>query len=113
MLVTGVAALLVAALVAGLLALNQQWRREDADLAAAAAEASRVDNAARSTTVIDQALLLALEANRLHDSPESRAAVAELLSTHPALIRSMVLPTACPQSRGQPGCKVLAGGRGR
>ena len=35
MLVTGVAGLLVAALVAGLLALNQQWRREDADLAAA------------------------------------------------------------------------------
>ena len=113
MLVTGVAGLLVAALVAGLLALNQQWRREDADLAAAAAEASRVDNAARSATVIDQAFLLALEANRLHDSPESRAAVAELLSTHPALIRSMVLPTAVHGLAVSPDGKVLAGGRGR
>ncbi len=72
LLITGVAALLVAALVAGVLAMRQQRQREAADLAAAVAEASRVDDASRAAPNVDQALLLALEAYRVHDSPSTR-----------------------------------------
>ena len=67
---------------------------EAADLAAAVAEASRVDDASRAAPNLDQALLLALEADRVHDSPDTRAVVANLMSDHAELIRS--LPTAAP-----------------
>ena len=93
-LVTGVAALLVAALVAGGLAFRQRQQREAADLAAALADATRVDDAARNAPAADQALLLAVEANRLHDSPDTRSVLADILADRPALIRSV--PTSRP-----------------
>jgi len=93
LLVTGVAALLVAVLVASLLVVRQQAQREAADLAATVAEARRVDDAARSTTDVDRALLLAIQAHGLYDSAETRAVLADLLSARPALIRSLAMPT--------------------
>jgi hypothetical protein len=92
LLVTGVAALLVAVLVTGLLVVRQQGQREAADLAATIAEASRVDDA-RNTPDVDLALLLAVEAHNLHDSADTRAVLADQLSACPALIRSMALPS--------------------
>ena len=89
LLVTGVVGLLVAALVAGVLAVRQQAQREAADLATRTAEASRVDDAAANAAELDRALLLAVEANRLQDSPQTRAVLAGLLSSNPALIGSI------------------------
>ncbi len=112
LLVTGVAALLVAALVAGLLAVRQQQQREAADLAAVVAEASRVDDASRNAPDVDQALLLAVEANRLHDSPDTRAVIADLLSEHPALIRSLSVPDAVQALAVSPDGTTLLVGEG-
>ena len=111
-LVTGVAGLLVAALVAGLLAVRQQQQREAADLAAVVAEVSRVDQASRNAHDVDQALLLALEANRLHDSAETRAVIADLLSGHHALIRSLVVPGAVQALALSPDGTTLMAGEG-
>lgn len=91
LLLTGGVALLIITLVAGVLAVRQQHQREAADLAAAVAEANRVDDAARAAPAFDTSVLVALQANAIHDSAETRGAVSELLNGHPALIRS--LPT--------------------
>ena len=93
MLIGGVA-LFVVALVAGLIAIGQQHQRDAADLAAAVGEAKRVDGAARAAPAFDTSTLLALEANKIYDSTETRGVISELLQTHPALIRS--LPTRDP-----------------
>ena len=92
LLVTGVAALLVAVLVAGLLVVRQQEQREAADLATAIAEAGRLDDAARNAPDVGRALLLAVEAHKLHDSADTRAVLADLLAHHAALIRSVTVP---------------------
>lgn len=89
LLVAGVAVVVAAALVAGLLALRQQGQREAADLAAVVAEATRLDDASRGAAALDESLLLAVEANRIQDSPATRAQVTDLVSTHPALTRSL------------------------
>ena len=89
LLVTGVAAMLVAAVVAGMLAVRQQRESEAADRAAAVAESRRIDDASATTPFVDKALLLAIEAVRVDDSPETRAVLTDLLSGHPALIRSV------------------------
>ncbi len=90
-LVASGAALLVVALIAGLLAVRQQHERQAADLAAAIAEAKRVDDASRAEPAFDISTLLALQANRIQDSPETRRAVAAEVTDHPALLRSIPL----------------------
>ncbi len=94
MLVSGGVALLIVALVAGVLAVRQQHQREAADLAAAVTEANRIDDAARAAPAFDTSALLALEGNRIHDSVDTRQVLTDLLVAHPALIRS--LPTQQP-----------------
>jgi WD40 repeat protein/DNA-binding SARP family transcriptional activator/energy-coupling factor transporter ATP-binding protein EcfA2 len=94
LLLTAGFALLIVALVAGLVAVRQQHQREAADIAAAIGEAKRVDDAARAAGAFDASALLALEANKTYDSPETRGVISNLLQTHPALIRS--LPTRDP-----------------
>lgn len=84
-----VATLLVAAAAAAGLAVRQQRQRQAAEVAARVTDAARVDDAARGAPEMDQALLLAIEANRIDDSPDTRSVLAGLLSAHPALIRSL------------------------
>lgn len=84
-----VATLLVAAVVAAGLAVRQQRQRQASEEAARVTEAARVDDAVRGTPDMDEALLLAIEANRIDDSPDTRSVLAALLSDHPALIRSL------------------------
>ena len=91
LLITGLAMMLATALVAGLLAVRQQREREAADLAAAVAEATRIDNASRTSTGFGTAMLLALEANHIQDSPDTRGVVTDLLTSHPALIRTLAI----------------------
>ncbi len=110
--VVGGAAILIAATVAGVLAVHQQRQREQADLAAQVAEARRVDDASRAAPEVDQALLLALEANRLHESTETRAVVADLLSGHPALIRSLVARDTVHALAASPDGSTLLVGEG-
>lgn len=81
--------LVIVALVAAGLAVRQQQARDAAEQAALATEASRVDDAARTASGLDQALLYAVQAVRIHDAPETRAVLLDLLSQHPALIRSI------------------------
>lgn len=83
-------AVLIVALVTGLLALRQQRQREAADLATGLAEATRVDDAARGAGTLSESLLLAVEANRIQDSPATRNQLVDAVSAHPALIRSLV-----------------------
>jgi WD40 repeat protein/DNA-binding SARP family transcriptional activator/energy-coupling factor transporter ATP-binding protein EcfA2 len=84
-LLAGVAILLVAAIAAGLLA----WRQaERADRAAVVADAGRVAALADNETQADLALLLAVQAMRLDDSPASRASLLTALARRPALIAS-------------------------
>jgi WD40 repeat protein len=111
-LVTGVAGLLIVALVAGLVAMRQQQQREAADLAAVVAEASRVDEASHNAPDVVQALLLALEANRRHDSPETRAVLADLLSGQHALIRSLSVPNPVQSLAVSPDGATLMVGEG-
>ncbi|ACV79250.1 nSTAND1 domain-containing NTPase [Nakamurella multipartita] len=82
-------ALLVVALVAAFVAVRQQQARDAADLAALISDANRVDDASRSATGLDQALLYAVQAVRVHDAPETRNTLLALLSQHPDLIRSV------------------------
>jgi WD40 repeat protein len=75
-----------------LLVVRQQEQREAADLATAIAEAGRLDDAARNAPDVGRALLLAVEAHKLHDSADTRAVLADLLAHHAALIRSVTVP---------------------
>jgi WD40 repeat protein len=89
----GVAAgLLVAALVAGLLALDQTDRartsREAALRAATAEEARRVGARALVSSDLARSMLLAVEGVRLEDSPETQANLLAVLAKRPQLISS-------------------------
>ncbi|HEU4911211.1 MAG TPA: BTAD domain-containing putative transcriptional regulator [Actinomycetes bacterium] len=81
----GVAVLSVAAAGAGIVAVRSA---EDADRAAAAADARRVGAQALLEEDLDQALLLAAEGVRLHDSTDTRANLLAALSRSPGLIGS-------------------------
>ena len=84
-LLAGSAALLVVAMVAGLLAFRQANR---ADRAAVVADARRVGAQALVTDDVDRSLLLAVEGVRLDDSPDSRANLVAALGRNPGLIAS-------------------------
>lgn len=111
-LVLAAVVLLVAAAVAGAVAARQQRQREEADGAARTAEAHRVDEAAHAAPELDRALLLAVEANRLDDSPDTRMLVANLLSGHQALIRSVVTDDAVHALAVSPDGSTLLVGEG-
>ena len=84
-LLAGVAVLLAASLVGGLLAWRQTERADDA---AAVADARRLAALALDASEDDQALLLAADAVGLDDSPATRASLVAALSRNPALIAS-------------------------
>jgi len=112
LLLSGVAALLAAALVAGVLAVHQQREREAADLAAAITEAHRLDDASRGSSAVDQQVLLAVEADKVHDSPDTRAVLADLLSAHPMLIRSLTTEDQVQTLAASPDGTTLLVGEG-
>ena len=90
----GVAAgLLVAALVAGLLALDQtdqaRTSREAALRAATAEEARSVGSRALVSNDVAQSMLLAVEGVRIEDSPQTRANLLAVLAKRPQLISSV------------------------
>jgi len=90
----GVAAgLLVAALVAGLLALDQtdqaRTSREAALRAATAEEARSVGSRALVSNDVAQSMLLAVEGVRIEDSPQTRANLLAVLARRPQLISSV------------------------
>lgn len=98
-LVTAVALLSVAALVAGLMAVLQAERAEES---AVIADSRRAIALSRDVDAVDTALLMAVEAVKLQDSDESRNALLEALSRSPALIRSYRDDTGNPASESQP-----------
>ncbi len=85
-------ALLVAAVVAGALAVEQKRVADNsaavAQDAATAAEAGRSGARALATDDIDEAVLLAAAGVRLHDTPETRSNLLAALGRHPELIAS-------------------------
>jgi WD40 repeat protein len=89
--VAALGAMLVVALVAATLAVRAQGRaeaaRDRAELSARHADAARLSAVARAEapTQIDVALLLAVEARRLHDTLDTRAALLETLNQSPEL----------------------------
>jgi WD40 repeat protein/DNA-binding SARP family transcriptional activator len=84
-LVAAVALLMVTAAFAGLLAIRQAERAENA---AVTADARRAVALARDADAVDQALLLSVEAVGLQDSAETRANLLAALSRVPGLIGS-------------------------
>lgn len=111
-LLAGVVVVVIGALVAGLLALRQQRQREAADLAAQAAEATRLDEVAKVADNLDESLLLAVAADRVHDSPDTRDELAALLSSHPDLIRSVVARDTVRALAVSPDSRTLVVGEG-
>jgi class 3 adenylate cyclase/WD40 repeat protein len=120
LLLTAAGIALVATVVASTLAISQRNRADDQ--ARVASDRARVATArglvVRAPTLAeaqpDVALLLAVEALKLDDSPESRAAMASALLHRPQLL-SFVRPTSGPYPRviALPGEGVLAAnGRG-
>ena len=83
MLLAGVGALLVAAVVAGAVALSQRGEARDAALAA---DAQRLGAQALSEDRLDQALLLARAGLALDDSPATRSNLLSVLTRHPAAL---------------------------
>ncbi|MGZ5399640.1 MAG: WD40 repeat domain-containing protein, partial [Nocardioides sp.] len=81
-LLIGAALLLVVAMVAGLLAVRQANRADDAT---ASADARRVAAQAQLAGSVDQALMLAAAAQHVEDSPESRAGLLAALARIPQL----------------------------
>jgi WD40 repeat protein len=82
----GVSLLLAAAVVAGVIALDQRGQaRSDAQLA----EAQRLGALALSEPALDRSLLLAREAVAIHDSPAMRDTVLAALLRSPAALRVM------------------------
>jgi WD40 repeat protein/DNA-binding SARP family transcriptional activator len=79
----GVVVLLVGAVGAGLIAMRQAER---ADTATTAADARRVAGLALDADDFDLSLLLAVEAVRLYDSPDTRANLLDVLSRSPGLL---------------------------
>lgn len=79
------AALLVAAVTAGVVAQRQAGRAESS---ARAADARRVGARALTTADISASALLAVAGARLDDSPATRANLMAVLAQHPELVRS-------------------------
>ncbi|HEY5875596.1 MAG TPA: NACHT and WD repeat domain-containing protein, partial [Ilumatobacteraceae bacterium] len=107
-LLAGVAALLTAALVAGLLAWRQTERADDA---ATVADARRLAAQALNVADNDHALLLAVEAAGLNVSLDTRASLLAALSRNPALIASTHVehsPVALAMSPD--GARIAVGG---
>ena len=88
----GATLLLVAALVAGVIALQQKGKAESNAATAldaqTAADARRVGAQALSTDDVDTSMLLALAGVRLDDSPETRSSLLATLGRHPELLAS-------------------------
>jgi DNA-binding SARP family transcriptional activator/WD40 repeat protein len=88
----GAAVLLVGALVAGALAVQQADRAEQSTLRAAANEtaavARRVGSLALTTDDVGESMLLAIAGVRLDDSPETRSNLQAALARRPELIAS-------------------------
>jgi WD40 repeat protein len=109
MLLAGVAVLLLASLVAGLLAWRQAERADDA---AAVADARRLAALALDVSDNDRSLLIAVEAVHLDDSPDTRASLLAALSRNPALIGSTHEDDALLAVDVSPdGTRVAAGGK--
>jgi WD40 repeat protein/DNA-binding SARP family transcriptional activator/energy-coupling factor transporter ATP-binding protein EcfA2 len=85
-LLVGAAVLLVAAIIAGLLAVREA---DQADEAAVVADARRVGAQALATDHIERSLLLAVEGVRLDDSVDTRTNLLAALSRSPQLIGSV------------------------
>ncbi|WP_404383553.1 winged helix-turn-helix domain-containing protein [Knoellia locipacati] len=82
-LLAGIAAVLVAALVAGLLA----WRsRQEASANAVSADARRLAATALNMDYPDTALLTAIEATKLEQSPETYGGLLTLLARQPSVV---------------------------
>ena len=79
----GVASLLVIAVIAGLVALDQ---RGNARAEATAAAAQRLGAQALAEDDLDRALLLARQGVALHDSPQTRSSLLAALLKSPAAI---------------------------
>jgi WD40 repeat protein/DNA-binding SARP family transcriptional activator/energy-coupling factor transporter ATP-binding protein EcfA2 len=84
------ALLLVGALIAGLVAVQQAGR---ADEAATGELARRIGARALLTENISQSILLAAHGVRLDDSPEQRANLVAAMNKRPFLVRSMPAPS--------------------
>ena len=82
----GVVALLVLAVVAGLLALDQRGSARDQ---ATAADAQRLGSRALAENDLDRSLLLARQGVALDDSPQTRGNLLAALITSPAAVRVM------------------------
>lgn len=97
-LLAGVVALLVLALVAGLLALRAREQAQAAtgraQASALAADAKRLAAQALNEDFLDTALLEAVEAVRLEDSPETHGALLSLLDRTPRLATMVRTPRA-------------------
>ena len=83
MVLAGVTSLLVFAVIAGLVALDQRGK---ARAEATAAAAQRLGAEALAEDEVDRALLLARQGVALHDSPQTRANLLETLLKSPAAI---------------------------
>jgi WD40 repeat protein/DNA-binding SARP family transcriptional activator len=94
----GAAVLLVAALIAGTLAVRQADRADRSANAASAAEtaseARRVGALALTTDDIDMSMLLAVAGVRLDDTPETRSSLLAALAKHPELVTSTQMARA-------------------
>ena len=89
-LLAGIAVVLVAAMVAGLLAWRSRSRRRQA--ASVSAEAKRLAASALNIEYPDVALLAAVEATKLEQSPETYGALLTLLARQPDVIHRVRIP---------------------
>jgi WD40 repeat protein/DNA-binding SARP family transcriptional activator len=91
------AAFLILSLVAGVVALGQRDRAQRsaaaADTAAEVAEARRLSALSLTVDDLDQALLLAVEGQRLHDSNDTRTNLLAALNRRPQAIGVLRHPT--------------------
>jgi WD40 repeat protein/DNA-binding SARP family transcriptional activator len=106
-LVAAVAVLVVAAALTGVLAVRQA---EQARVAAVTADARRASSLSRDADAVDEALLLAVEAVGLEDSPEARASLLAALSRNPALMGSYRHDTGTPTNLSSPVVAVAPDG---
>lgn len=108
LLVGGVAAALVAALVAARLSASSE---QEARQAVAVAEAHRLVALSASETRLDRALLLAAQAFRLADTPETRGGLTAALDGR-SRIERVVSVGGVPQDALLPGGRTVAFGIG-
>ena len=98
-LLAGIALVLVAALVAGLLA----WRsRQEASASALTADARRLAATALTMDYPDTALLAAVEATKLESSPETQGALLTLLARQPAVVHRIRTPNRFLRNAASP-----------